>query len=141
LTAGLLVFAVYQVLSTRKDAKISRTLAACDRYDTDPILDEFTRRVSIAYDDGSLLNDPKKYRFDLHGMFNYFESIAIGVSHGHYDEGIVRGQLKEIIDAYVDCYILSGIIDSVGVSVGEKETDYLCHLMKLHRKWKIAGLR
>jgi hypothetical protein len=136
LTAGLLAFAVYQVLSTREDAKISRTLAACDRYDFDPILDRVTRRVSRAYDDGSLREDPKKYTTDLYSLFNYFESIAIGVNRGQYDEGIVRDQLKEIIDDYVDDLILSGISGWADIPAGEGEEEYFNNMMTLYRKWK-----
>lgn len=54
LTAGLLGFAVYQVLSAKEDAKINRTLAACDKYDTDPVLDRATRRLPRSFSDGSL---------------------------------------------------------------------------------------
>jgi hypothetical protein len=134
LTAGLLAFAVYQVLSAREDAKINRTLAACDRYDSDPVLDGVARRLAIALDDGSLKENPKKHRVDLYSIFNYFESIAIGVSRGQYDGDIVGDQLGPIIVSYVDDYILSGISGWAQRPEGEEE--YFNHTMMLYRKWK-----
>ncbi|GAB9246853.1 DUF4760 domain-containing protein [Bradyrhizobium diazoefficiens] len=136
LTAGLLFFAVYQVTTARADAKINRTLAACDRYDTDPVLDGVARRIAEAFDNGDLAKDPKKYKVDLFSIFNYFESIAIGVSRGQYDEEIVRDQLEHIIVSYVDDIIVSGVSGWPKVSVGEDE--YFNHMMKLYREWKAA---
>ncbi len=130
LTAGLLGFAVYQVRSVKAEAKITRTLAACDRYDTDPVLDRVTNRIATALDDGSLAANPKDFSVDMKGIFNYFESIAIGVSRGLYDRDIVRDQLEPIIIDYVDDLILSGII-------GWKDPDqYFEHMMKLYKDWK-----
>jgi hypothetical protein len=134
LTAGLLAFAVYQVLSAREDAKVNRTLAACDRYDTDPVLDGVARRLARAFDDGSLRANPKEHRVDLYSIFNYFESIAIGVSRGQYDGDIVGDQLGTIIVSYVDDYILSGISGWARLPEGEEE--YFNHTMMLYRKWK-----
>src|SRR6266436_7799141 len=48
LTAGILWFAGSQIVSARKEARINRTLAACDRFDTDPTLDAVTRRLAAA---------------------------------------------------------------------------------------------
>jgi hypothetical protein len=42
LTAGLLGFAIFQIQSAKAAAKITRTLAASDRYDMDPVLDRVT---------------------------------------------------------------------------------------------------
>jgi hypothetical protein len=136
LTAGLLAFAVYQVLSAREDAKINRTLAACDRYDTDPVLDAVARRLADSYDDGSIAANPKEHRVDLYSIFNYFESIAIGVSRGQYDEDIVKDQLSPIIIDHVDGYILSGITGWARGPVSGDEEEYFNHTMRLYRKWK-----
>ena len=134
LTAGLLVFAIYQVLSTRRDAKINRTLAACDRYDIDPIIDGVARRISAAWDDGDLKSNPAKYKTDLYSIFNYFESIAIGVARGQYDADIVRDQLEHIMTAYVDDLILSDI-GCWPLPIGGDNPDF-DHVMKLYHKWK-----
>lgn len=139
LTAGLLCFAIYQVLSSKEDAKVNRTLAACDKYDTDPVLDRVTRRLSRSFSDGSLASHPTKYQIDLYSLFNYFESIAIGVSRGHYDTEIVRDQLGSVITGYVDDYILSGITGWIKVPSTEIEDDVFIHTMRLHREWKAAS--
>jgi hypothetical protein len=130
LTAGLLGFAVYQILSAKADAKITRTLAACDRYDTDPVLDRVTNRLANALHDGSLAKNPKDFSVDVLGLLNYFESIAIGISRGLYDKDIVRDMLKPIVIAHVDDLIVSGI---TGWTRPEEDFD---HLMGLYKEWK-----
>jgi hypothetical protein len=130
LTAGLLGFALYQVRSAKADAKINRTLTACDRYDTDPVLDKVTRRIADGLDDGSLDKNLKEYKVDLYTLFNYFESIAIGVSKGLYDRDIVCDQLKPIIIDYVDDLIIS---NRAGLKNPSEDFD---HMMKLYREWK-----
>jgi hypothetical protein len=131
LTAGLLIFAVYQVRSARADAKITRTLAACDRYDFDPILDRVTNRIAEALVDGTLEAFPRDYNLDMESLFNYFESIAIGVSKGLYDKDIVCDQLKPIIIEHVDDLIISGVSGWKG-----NPDKYYEHMMRLYREWK-----
>jgi hypothetical protein len=136
LTAGILWFAGTQILSARREARINRTLAVCDRYDNDPILDQISRRLSVAHDDGSLSADPSKYRIDLYSIFNYFESIAIGVRRGLYDESIVRDHLELIINAHVDDLITSGIIGRAKVPMVAGADKYFFNLSALHQKWR-----
>jgi hypothetical protein len=135
LTAGILWFAGSQILSARKEARINRTLEACNRYDTDPILDAVTRRLAAASDDGTLKEDPKKYRIDLYSLFNYFESVAIGVNRGLYDASIVQDHLEAIIKGYVDDFIMSGV---TGWRIPDSEgpDEYFFNLMTLYRKWQ-----
>lgn len=135
LTAGILWFAASQIISARKEAQINRTLEACNRYDTDPILDAVTRRLATANEDGSLKTDPSKYRIDLYTLFNYFESISIGVNRGLYDASIVQDHLETIIKGYVDHYIMSGV---TGWKIPDREgpDEYFFNLMTLYRKWQ-----
>jgi hypothetical protein len=135
LTAGILWFAGSQIISARKEARINRTLEACNRYDTDPILDAVTRRLATANDDGTLKTDPSKYRIDLYTLFNYFESISIGVNRGLYDASIVRDHLETIIKGYVDHYIMSGV---TGWKIPDREgpDEYFFNLMALYRRWQ-----
>ena len=130
LTGGLLTFAVYQVQAVKAEAKITRTLAACDRYDTDPILDRVVNRIADALDDGSLAAKPKDFSVDMKSLFNYFESIAIGVSRGLYDKEIVCDQLKPIIIDHVDDLIVGGLTG------WENPGQYFDHMMKLYHEWK-----
>jgi hypothetical protein len=134
LTAGLLWFAVYQVLSAKKDAKITRTLAACERYDIDPVLDHITRRLSIAYNNGSLHADPTRYAVDFNSLFNYFESIAIGVFRGHYDADIVRDQFEIIMNSHIES--MNGVGNWSSVASRLKGIDHFDNMMALNEKWK-----
>jgi hypothetical protein len=134
LTGGLLAFAVYQVLSTKEDAKITRTLAACERYDIDPVLDQITRRISIAYNNGSLHTNPERYAVDLNSLFNYFESLAIGVARGHYDADIVRDQFETIMNSHIES--MNGIGNWSSGPAGLKDIDDFDKMMALNEKWK-----
>ncbi|MEY2542062.1 MAG: hypothetical protein QOI22_1664 [Verrucomicrobiota bacterium] len=134
LTAGLLVFAVYQVLSTKEDAKITRTLAACERYDIDPVLDRITRRLSIAYNNGSLHANAARCAVDLNSLFNYFESIAIGVARGHYDAEIVRDQFETIMNSHIES--MNGIGNWSSGTPGLNDMDHFDKMMALNAKWK-----
>jgi hypothetical protein len=125
----------FQVGTTKAEAKINRTLAACDRYDTDPVLDRVSNRISKGFHDEDLANNPKDYNLDMLTLFNYLESIAIGVSKGLYDKGlydkkIVTDQLGPIIIGYVDDLILSG------VTGWDNPAEDFDHLMKLYHEWK-----
>jgi hypothetical protein len=133
LTAGLLAFAIYQVRAVKEEARITRTLAACDRYDTDPILDRVTGRIAEALDNGTLAKTPKDFSLDMKILFNYFESIAIGVSRNLYDKDIVREQLNPILVDHVNDLIESGI--SSGVSGWENVRQEYDHTMKLYGEW------
>jgi hypothetical protein len=130
LTAGLLIFANHQIRSARQEAKINRTLLACEKYDIDPVLDGVTRRLADGIGDGSLAKNPKKYTVDVTSILNYFESLSTGVVKGFYDEQIVADQLKPIMLEYVDALILSGVTGWT-----DPENDFV-HLMRLYGKWK-----
>lgn len=133
LTAGILAFAIYQIRAVKEEARITRTLAACDRYDTDPILDQVTGRIADALDDGTLAKTPKDVSVDMKVLFNYFESIAIGVSRDLYDRDIVREQLKPIVVDHVNDLIESGICSRI--SGWENVRQDYNHMMKLYDEW------
>jgi hypothetical protein len=137
LTLGLLVFAMYQVASVKRDAKINRTLAACERYDIDPVLDGITRRLSVAGRDGSLQNEPKKYSIDLNSLFNYFESLAIGVARGHYDAEIVRDQFETVMSGHIEG--VNGIENWSEGTAGTKDIDHFDKMMALYANWKATA--
>ena len=128
------MFAVYQVLSTKEDAKITRTLAACERYDIDPVLDQITRRLSIAFNNGTLHANAARYAVDINSLFNYFESIAIGVARGHYDADIVRDQFETIMNSHIEC--MNGIGNWSSGPPGLNDIDHFNKMMALNEKWK-----
>jgi hypothetical protein len=110
LTLALVIFAVVQILSARREAKINRTLAACDRYDCDPMLDAVCRTLAKARESGDLSVNPQAYRIDLYCILNYLESIAIGVRSGLYHGGIVKDYMEPIFVGCIEEYITSGLV-------------------------------
>ena len=136
LTVGILWFAGTQIVSARREARINRTLDACNRYDTDPVLDRVTRRLSYALENQKIQPAPDKYRMDIFSIFNYLESIAIGVNRGLYDEAIVRDHMEFIIRDNVEDFVDSGIAQQAGIDIGEKDEELFNTLMALQRRWK-----
>jgi hypothetical protein len=66
IVTGVLAWvAWHQIGAARDEAKLNRTLAACDRYDLDPILDAASRRLHAARESGDLAKNPKSYRLEL----------------------------------------------------------------------------
>ena len=90
-----------------------------------------TNRIAEALVDGTLEAFPRDYNLDMESLFNYFESIAIGVSKGLYDKDIVCDQLKPIIIEHVDDLIISGVSGWKG-----NPDKYYEHMMRLYREWK-----
>lgn len=108
-TAILVAVAYVQISAARGEAQISRTLAACERYDLDPLLDQICRTLADARDDGSLEKDPRKYRIEIFSILNYLESIAIGVDRGLYDNSVVYDLMEPIMKGYVEEYLDTGL--------------------------------
>jgi len=110
-TVVLTLVAYFQISAAREEARINRTLAACDRYDLDPILDAVTRRLGKARDSGALKRNPRRHRHDIYSILNYLESIAIGVQRGLYSSAVVRDQMEPIYVGYVSEYLATGLVD------------------------------
>jgi hypothetical protein len=43
----------------KAEAKINRTLNACEKYDLDPVLDRIINHIETGRDDGTLAKNPK----------------------------------------------------------------------------------
>lgn len=135
LTAGLLIFAIYQVIATRGEAKVTRTLAACERYDTSPIIDRAARRISKAYKDKSLSENATKYTFELITLFSYFDGIAIGIDRGHYDSEIVKDQLARVMSSLVES--MPDKLELGDATTGRYKIEDFDRMMSLYRTWKV----
>jgi len=135
MTAGVAWVAWYQISQARKEAEKTRTLAACDKYDNDPILDAAVRRLVIAWDKGELHANPRPHRVDLWTELNYFESIAIGIRCGLFNETIAKLYLEPIIRGCVKSYIESGIADRASVDVTGSYTE----LVELDKRWQASN--
>jgi hypothetical protein len=103
LTLFVVIVGWIQLRSVRKDAKKERTIAVCDRYDYDPILDGSARRLSAA---GTSVNrnDPA-YQSDVSQVLNYCDAISIGIAQGIYIELLARDYLEDIILEYVQIFL------------------------------------
>jgi len=110
LTACLIFFAGLQLYFFRRESQVTRTLAACEKYDLDPVLDAICRRLAVARDNGDLHTNTLAYRVDIYSVLNYIESLAIGVKRGLYCGKVVRDHMEPIIIGYVEEYIKTGLI-------------------------------
>jgi hypothetical protein len=124
--------------AAHEETRDTRTLAVCDRYDLDPALDTACRRLRRAYDNGDLKRYPERYQFDLHSLFNYLESVAIGIDRALYNDDIVRDMMEPIFRGYVEEYILSGLAGWVDPTDGGEE--YYHRLRNLCRRWAASPL-
>jgi hypothetical protein len=115
LATGVLAWvAWYQIGAARDEAKLNRTLAACDRYDLDPVLDACSRRLAEVRNSGDLQNNVKAYRLDIFSVLNYLESIAIGIEQGLYDKKLVREYMEPIFVGCIEEYVTSGVLKPIG---------------------------
>jgi hypothetical protein len=134
LTAALILFAGLQIYYHRREAQITRTLAACEKYDLDPVLDAICRRLAAARDSGDLQINPRSYRVDIYSVLNYLESLEIGVERGLYCGEVVRDHMDTIFVGYVEEYIKSGLVARATTVVGDlSEYDKTIALVA---KWK-----
>lgn len=101
-TFGLVGVAWYQLGAISKNQKEWETLKACERYDSDPILDRVLCVLRDARNSGELFSAPvSKYSLEYRTVLNYFEGLATGVEQGFYIETIVRDHMSEIIQFHM----------------------------------------
>ena len=78
---------------TQKEAKNDQrkwaTLQVCDRYDSDPLIQEAVAKLN--WDSATLTRNQR----DLYAtrLLNYFSSIAIGLGQDFYDDAIARAHI------------------------------------------------
>jgi hypothetical protein len=101
------------------------TVAACERYDVDPVLEEVTSRIWDASGGGTNYRDPKVQKRDLVCLLNYMDSLAIGIRQDLYIEGIVKAHMKLVLSKAVREFILSGLVPREGYD----------NLLRLHEQW------
>jgi hypothetical protein len=107
-TAVLVAVGLAQIVSAREEAKRGRTLTACDRYDTDPVLDASLHKLAKADRDGLLETNPGEFRTDIASVLNYLDSLAVGIVQGLYIEEIIRDHNESIIKRHVSQYLALG---------------------------------
>ena len=112
--AGALITATYQIREIRREAKRSRTLIACERYDIDPVLTACLRAVKKAKDAKALKRRAKSLSFEIHTIINYLDQLAIGSETDAYSEVIVRDYMFYIATSTYKDLIKSGIAKDLG---------------------------
>jgi hypothetical protein len=118
LTFAVLV-ACYQLWALRHDQRGWETLKACEKYDTDPVLDNALQKLREWRSAQEGPKDPKKYTLEARTLSNYFEGIALGVAQGFYDERVVRDHLQDIMEDHVEEFFTPPVIKDMGFSRGE----------------------
>jgi hypothetical protein len=144
LTLALVGFAIIQIVSARREAKINRSLAACDRYDFDPLLDGITRRLALARENGELQSNPQAYRLDLYSILNYLEGVAIGVERGLYHNDVIKDYMEPVFVGCIEEYITTGVLvkcaPTVPVAGGFVEAEDYVKMVKLVERWSRTSL-
>jgi hypothetical protein len=115
------------------------TIRACERYDFDPTINAYTAAVFRKTKDGTDYTDAKQTFYEVIGLLNYLESLAIGVFQGVYNERIVYDHFEDIIFKAVKALIkgesgTKGGWEWVASSPVVKEESFV-QLVKLYNKW------
>ncbi len=127
--ASAAAIALWQVLSIRKESRKSATLTACERYDTDPVLDRYIRQLSRYRDEAA--KTPEKYRLAISTILNYLDGIAIGVAQGLYIDKLAKDHLEDFVKEYVPDDLMDG---ATARALTIKQSDYR-HLLALYARW------
>jgi len=105
-TVALFLLGLIQIPAIRNAEKKRATIARCEVYDIDPVLNQATLDVfaltkGVNYDYETVA--PAAH--SLKTIANFFASIAIGIQEGAYDDKIARLSFKENVSAFVDYFI------------------------------------
>ena len=125
-----------QAIDARENEKKWKTIEACERYDTDPILDFALRSLRAARLSKALDKRPEKYKTDITTVLNYLDGIAISVLQGVLVESLVRDHIGGIVNSHVERYILSGLAERAGIELSNYR-----NLIELDRRFSLAADR
>lgn len=120
----------YQILQLRRDQKGRETLKACERYDSDPVLDRALCALRDARNAGQLKENAKALSLEATTILNYLDGIVIGVKQGFYNEAVVRDHLEPIMRWHV-----RELIVELGRDMDISPDDF-SKLLALLDKWK-----
>lgn len=129
-TLGLLAVGYRQIRGIRDEALRERTLEACNQYDTNAIIHSTRRRLRVAQENGAMVAAPRKYRFDVITLMNYFDSIAIGIEQGLYLRELAQDHLEHILLKHVGEYLTEDMAKKLDIDLN----DYR-HVLKLKTRW------
>jgi hypothetical protein len=114
-TALLVLVGRNQLVLLREENKRSRTLAVCERYDTDPVLDNALRNLWKGWRSRDIHHNPRRYNIDLATLLNFLESICTGIEAGIYDGEIVKRYFQETFRIHIEDYVTSGLAGRMGL--------------------------
>jgi hypothetical protein len=103
----------YQIGEIKRQQRGWETLRICNVYDVDPVLDRAVCTIRSAVKQGKSRIEVK---LEITTLLNYFESIALGISQGFYEEKIVRIHLGDIMKAHADFYLSEPLISQLNFS-------------------------
>jgi hypothetical protein len=145
-TSGLAILGVKQLKQISHQMTIQgerekkwATIKACERYDSDPAINHYTKLIWDKSKNGTDYTNIEEARHEVLGFMNYLDSLAIGVSQGVYNEQIVSDHLRSTIYKAVKIFIKgeTGEVDGFSWSVNKpfvKPDGFEC-LLKLYDQW------
>jgi hypothetical protein len=129
-TTLVVVVAAWQIMALRRQAKGWQTLAACEKYDLDPVLDRCARKLAKA-GTKKIRKNPERYKVEMITVLNYLDGVAIGIEQNLYVESIAWDHLEPMLIDHVTTH-LTGPKAAV---FGFDQQEY-ARLIKLSNKWR-----
>jgi hypothetical protein len=131
LTLLIVIAGWIQLRSIRREADKERTIAMCNRYEFDPVLDASARRLSAATAaGGDFATNPSKYKSDVVTVLNYLDALAVGIKQGIYIEALAQDHTHVILKGYVKAHL-----DHSAPQISGIEREHFRHLLELYDKW------
>jgi hypothetical protein len=129
-TGALILIGLAQISALKRQNRRWETLAACQRYTFDPILDTCLRTLRDTKNLGKFDNNEKALRLEIITVINYLEGLAVGIFQGLYIEDLVRDYLETVIIGHVDEYLKDGMPKKIDFDV--KDFPYV---LALYARW------
>lgn len=145
-TATLAIFGVYQLrqiahalsLQGEREKKWA-TIKACERYDSDPAINQYAKAILSNSNGGIDYTHAEKILQDVIGFMNYLDGLAIGIFQGVYHEQIVYDHMWSTIYKAVLVFIKgeSGDVDGIPWKAGRPllKPEGFPGLTQLFEKW------
>jgi hypothetical protein len=126
-TVVLVVVGWSQIVSIRNDARKTRTLEICNRYETCPILHAAVSKLRTARDAHAYEQNRRAYRIDAITLLNYLDSIAIGIEQNLYIDDLAYDHVGPVLKHHVEEYLNVKEAAGLGINLGNFETLQACY--------------
>ena len=120
----------WQIGSLKSQQQGWKTLEACERYESDPVIHKILICLRDARDNKELAQDPRKYRAEISLLMNYLDGLAIGQFQGFYNKNIIRDHMEEIIRDHVREFL-----DSEFAKRTDLDTGGFPNVVRLLKEW------